>query len=297
MFEKLKILFKSKKDTRQYDLDTVEGILSIDIPKYETNNGIAFPDKNIEYILQKKATEYKRSGRMDLAIACLKKSNEIMPYSNFAWGAKDYLRLIEYLKIDGKFDEAKKEEKKLRETLPHLFDGKDKAKREENLRRFAQWESMGIDLVRTTTHHPTCAECAILQGRIFSLSGKDQRFPALPAHIKASGVIHDGCKHTFCAYSERFVSEQELNELIIFSNRPFADERSEEEKQRYDEMMKRSVQYQQDKRNYDLIREQLPELAPKSFNAFRRMKNTNSTGYKKIIDAIDKAGISFDEKN
>lgn len=72
MFEKLKILFKSKKDTRQYDLDTVEGILSIDIPKYETNNGIAFPDKNIEYILQKKATEYKRSGRMDLAIACLK---------------------------------------------------------------------------------------------------------------------------------------------------------------------------------------------------------------------------------
>lgn len=56
-----------------------------------------------------------------------------MPYSNFAWGAKDYLRLIEYLKIDGKFDEAKKEEKKLRETLPHLFDGKDKAKREGKL--------------------------------------------------------------------------------------------------------------------------------------------------------------------
>jgi hypothetical protein len=102
----LKKIFTSKP---QYDLDSIQGIMSIQIPKYKPLQGMGNPSNNIEYILQKKATEHKRNGRMDLAIACLRKSNEIFPHSNFSWPEKDYMRLVEYLKQDRQFDEARRE--------------------------------------------------------------------------------------------------------------------------------------------------------------------------------------------
>lgn len=100
----LKKLFSNSK----YDLETLEGIRAIKIPKYSQINGLQSPTKNIEYILQRKATEHKKNGRMDLAIECLRKSNEIMPYSNFEWQASDYLRLVSFLKKDRQIDEAKR---------------------------------------------------------------------------------------------------------------------------------------------------------------------------------------------
>ena len=86
---------KQKGNSEQYDLDTIDGIASILIPKYSQIKGMASPINNIEYILQRKATEHKRNGQMDLAIACLRKANEIFPYSNFMWPESDYLRLVE----------------------------------------------------------------------------------------------------------------------------------------------------------------------------------------------------------
>ncbi|MFQ7226365.1 hypothetical protein [Enterocloster bolteae] len=60
-----------KKDS--FNMDTLEGIEKIKISKYPPIKGLESPIKNIEYILQRKATEHKKNGRMDLAIACLKK--------------------------------------------------------------------------------------------------------------------------------------------------------------------------------------------------------------------------------
>lgn len=65
---KLFRLFQSKKP--QYKFDTLEDIESIEIPKYKPNKNIESPVNNIEYILQRKATEHWRKGNQDLAIAC-----------------------------------------------------------------------------------------------------------------------------------------------------------------------------------------------------------------------------------
>ena len=93
MFEFFKKIFKLDIDTK-YDIDSIEGIQNIPIPKYKPLQGMGSPVNNIEYILQRKATEHKKNGRMDLSIACLRKANEIFPHSNFAWSEKDYMRLV-----------------------------------------------------------------------------------------------------------------------------------------------------------------------------------------------------------
>ena len=94
----LKSFIKNIFLREKYDFQTLEGINSIKIPNYKPLQGMSSPVNNVEYILQRKATEHKKNGKMDLAIACLKKANEIFPYSNFAWSEKDYMRLVEYLK-------------------------------------------------------------------------------------------------------------------------------------------------------------------------------------------------------
>lgn len=98
-----------------YDLDTLEGIQVIAIPPGKQFS--APLTKSIEYILQRKATEHKRNGRMDLAIACLRKSNELLPHSNFTWPASDYLRLVKYLMLDGQLGEAIKVMESLKPTF------------------------------------------------------------------------------------------------------------------------------------------------------------------------------------
>ena len=123
----LKAFIKNIFLREKYDFQTLEGINSIKIPNYKPLQGMSSPVNNVEYILQRKATEHKKNGKMDLAIACLKKANEIFPYSNFAWSEKDYMRLVEYLKQDRQFDEARKEEQKIKEMFQKtrvVYEGK-----------------------------------------------------------------------------------------------------------------------------------------------------------------------------
>lgn len=74
------------------------------------------PTLSPEYHLQRKATIYKQQGNLDLAIECLKKSNELMPYARFIYQEKDYLRLVKYLQLAGKIEEAKIEENKIKNS-------------------------------------------------------------------------------------------------------------------------------------------------------------------------------------
>lgn len=274
------------------DLDTIEGISAIQIPQYSQLNGIETPTDNIEYILQRKATEHKRNGRMDLAIACLKKSNEIMPYSNFSWSAKDYLRLVEYLKIAGKFDEARKEEENLRKTLPTVFDASECSNKMFN-NILSQCMEFKTDLVECSEHRCTCEYCAKHQGRVYSISGQDKRFPKLPEQVLKIGAFHNGCTHIFYPFYFGLSEMSNGRDAIEYSNRPFIDDRSEEEKELREKKQQENLQFEQDKSDYDLIREKMPELAPKSFGGYRRMKSTKSANYMKLVEKAKEFGINI----
>lgn len=108
---------KIKEFTDKYDLSTREGIKSIPISEAKK-----YPDVNSvsvvympEQILNRKATEYKKEKNYNLAIECLKKANELMPYSPFAYQRNDFERLVDMMVLAGNFEEAKDEHSRLDE--------------------------------------------------------------------------------------------------------------------------------------------------------------------------------------
>ena len=173
------------------DFNTVEGIEKIKIPKYSSLKGVESPVDNIEYILQRKATEHKKNGRMDLAIACLKKSNEIMSNSNFKYSANDYIRYIKYLRYDGQNELADIEEKKLYRTHPELFDKRidNKQRILENIQKRHKYNT---DLLYITTNSH-CPICKKYNRKIYSISGKSKKYPLLPKQFTQDGGFDKDC--------------------------------------------------------------------------------------------------------
>lgn len=295
MFKELikKILSKEK-----YDFETIEGINDIKIPNYKPLQGMSSPVNNVEYILQRKATEHKKNGRIDLAIACLRKANEIFPHSNFAWSEKDYMRLVEYLKLDRQFDEARKEERKIKEMFQKtrfVFEGKNIETNFVGLSEKNIIEVFG-GLVESFDLECCCEECAKYAKRIFSVDGKDKRFPLLPDCIKYYNDNHKYCQTPLNAFMFG-VDEPRWNysgNIVDWSNREYKDERSKEQKESFETMIKEKEEIAKDKEFYDLIFEKFPDIAPKSFGGYRRMKAANSENYKKLLKKAEELlGYNF----
>lgn len=229
-----------------YDFNSIEGIRAIPILKPDKNNLDLPYDERIEYILQGKATEYRKSGNMDLAIECLKKANEIMPNTYFCYSKKEYLRLVDYLKMSGRNDEADMEIEKI-----HTMFGNDYLRKADRIRIFQDIlntaRSLGTDLLEMNYQAECCPECAKYQGRVFSISGKDTRFPKLPEQFFKTGTLHDGCKHSLHVFNyspnvqlcHAIIDDSEKGyhldyvDAIKYSNRPFVDDRSKYEKEYY----------------------------------------------------------------
>ena len=288
MFELIKKILNKQPEN---DLDTIEGIMSIPIPKYAPLQGMGNPSNNIEYILQKKATEHKRNGRMDLAIACLRKANEIFPHSNFSWPEKDYMRLVEYLKQDRQFEEAKKEELKIKELFNQLKEERKNLNEKINKQIYGN-----TDIVSTNETSFVCEECAKYTKRYFSISGKNKNYPKLPEYL-----LKDLPEHKYCAITVTPVMENVSvpvwaykGDFIKYCNRPFVDERTKEQKAFFEKEVKEKKEAALDKEFYDILFEKCPDIAPKSFSGYRRMKSANSDNYKKIITEAEKRlGYNF----
>lgn len=140
-----------------------------------------------------------------------------------------------------------------------------------------------------------CSECAKYRNRVYCLSGKDKRIPLLPKYIQEY-VSHCGLTIypfelgiNYVTLSENMVLK-DINEIIEYSNRPFDDDRTDEEKERYTELIKKrkedyihELNIQQSKNEYQQIVQKLPEIAPKSQNSYSRMKKTNSKNFQEIL--------------
>lgn len=98
-----------------------------------------------------------------------------------------------------------------------------------------QLRGMGRDLVQMTAHHAACPICSPYEGRVYSLSGEDKRFPPLsvvPGFGQGYMAIHPNCRHRVSPYVEELADDPQAD--MQRSNRPFEDRRSESEKRRYD---------------------------------------------------------------
>ncbi len=153
----------------------------------------------------------------------------------------------------------------------------------ENLSMIQQALREGIDLVECGIVSPTCDSCAVYQGRVYSISGNDSRYPALYKTAFKSGysIIHPNCRHPWSTYHVELYSEEERRQALERSNRtwkPDGDgrvfqqtERARAEYSKGQQLMRQwnaeIVEYERMKLHYKELGQEPPY---KSLGAFRR---------------------------
>ena len=81
-----------------------------------------------------------------------------------------------------------------------------------------------------------CPLCSLYNGRIFSISGKDSRFPPI---VSLPNEVHDGkCDVCNCSYSigtwYEGTSTPDVKTAIQQSNAPLVDKRTPEQKEKFE---------------------------------------------------------------
>lgn len=153
-----------------------------------------------------------------------------------------------------------------------------------NLARENQLTANGYDLVEMTTHYPTCERCAKYQGRVYSITGNDKRFPALMETAFKSGYhnIHPNCRHSVHPWIEDLQDSEDVKQALEQSKQPFDDGRQEVEVELYNSQQAQNRQMRQDRYQYERYKARLGEDAPKSFHAFRQAKKTGGEKWEKL---------------
>lgn len=138
-----------------------------------------------------------------------------------------------------------------------------------NTAREIQLTENGYDLMEMTSHFPTCEVCAALQGRVYSISGNDKRFPPL-SMVYRDGYhnVHPNCRHVMVPFIEKF---NDVEEAIKRSNAPYKP--NPENVRVYDEQQAKNRRERETLYQYERYKMRLGDDAPKSLSAFKRIKN------------------------
>lgn len=145
-----------------------------------------------------------------------------------------------------------------------------------------QITDLGYDLVKISKHNTSCRICAPLQGRVYSISGNDKRYPPLSIAFRGPYAnIHANCAHTIEPYIEELADDPVGDRE--FSNKSFdTDTRSQKEVDLYNEMRKRKQQLRANRRQWERYSLSLPESTPKSFQGFMNMKRSDSEQWQQL---------------
>lgn len=171
----------------------------------------------------------------------------------------------------------------------------------DNLAMLQQALKEGIDLVKCGTVSPTCDICSVYQGRVYSISGKDSRFPALYKTAFQSGysIIHPNCRHSWSPYREEMYTKEQQEEFLKQSNRSFKPDTDSRDFQQAERLRKEYaqgqakmrqwnaelVEYERMKAHYKSIGEEPPY---KTLGGFRRAKRAGSESYKEARKTFEK---------
>lgn len=185
-----------------------------------------------------------------------------------------------------------------------------------------QARSLQTDLIIMDAHGAACPECAKYQGRVFSISGESNLFPKAPEEFFELGSIHAGCSHNFWPYIHGvndpdlkytlsvhpLINKQYGKNIVIFSNRPFVDDRTDSAKKQYQqhkesldrqvaEAQRQKEQWEQyeirrkeDIADYEWLSANYPDKCPKSFTGYRRMKTQNTKNFQLLREMAAELG-------
>ena len=149
----------------------------------------------------------------------------------------------------------------------------------------------GIDLVYVNAVGITCEYCAKYQGRVYSISGNDPRFPKL----EQRPPYHSHCVHSLTPWIEELTSPDEVQRMIEQSNRPFVDNRTEANIRRYNELQREKSRKNATRKQWIRYKAVLPDDTP-DLRTFASMKARNTQSYRELqevyrkVNAMIKAG-------
>lgn len=210
-------------------------------------------------------------------------------------------RKTSLLSLQERYEKYEKEYiRKYLENNDNRFDGFAQSIRDAV---FKDAKRHNFDLVRFDDYGSgCCAECAKLTGRVYSISGKSKKFPHLPDHAKKYGNFHSGCRCMMSPYFDYGTINYKGKDVDAAraSNRPFTDDRTPGEKDLYEQYRNRLVENAKieaarewAREEYQTLLKALPNDAPKSFSAYVRMKNGNTTGFQKLRTKAVEIGIEI----
>ncbi len=292
---------------KHYDFNSIEGIEKIpssgNLPKM---NGAGVTGE-VFYYMKKKAHQHEADGNITLAIACMRKSIELtrLRYGDLS-GKDESYSLVGMLARNGFIKEAISEKAKIEKFYKESY-------RQANIvsvhRAVKSAHQIGTDLLIMSAIGHASPEIAAYQGRVYSISGKNKRFPKLPDQLLTTGTVEkDNPSQLFPLQLYPFVynsSNPNLEytlsvhplkkrrygkNIVSFSRRPFVDDRTEEYKketaeilkakyaekvrmeQNYNSIIEREAEHGVNLRNYKWIQTHIPEKCPKSYSGYMRMK-------------------------
>lgn len=308
-------------DGSSYDLENGNDLSKIPVPRFKDNDlmegyGIT---GSLEYVLKMKAAKLRDKGKIKESDILYKRLYLFMGAADNGYREKDFLAYPCVLLKEFRFEEAEKEKQIIQNYLKNLkvFNGTFSFYNIENQlmdKLLADCKKYDTDYIAMSAHCACCEECNKLQGRVYSISGKSKIFPKLPDVIKETGGVHAGCSHSFSVYffhgdGEDTVHDKMGNSVnaVKASRRPFVDDRTEEEKQNYLDCLRRKrkeenwweneVSRQKERQlrmaEYNLIVKEFPDIAPKSFNGYSRMKNGKTKNFMKLYNLAKEKGIEI----
>ena len=151
---------------------------------------------------------------------------------------------------------------------------------------------MGTDYVKMTTVGQCCALCGAYQGKVYCISGKDKRFPALFKTVLKRGYAlpHPNCRHEFVAWFIDMEDPADVDKAIRDSkirydkNGNLVDVRWQKDIESYAQWQAGNRQLNNELLEYNRMRKELGKDAPyKTLGAFRRARRAEelSPAFKK----------------
>jgi hypothetical protein len=137
----------------------------------------------------------------------------------------------------------------------------------------------------------TCDHCAKYQGRVYSITGGDPRFPKLDQRPP----YHGHCVHSASAWVEEYHDDLEVKKAMKDSNKPFTDSRSEANVKKYEELQKEKSKKNDARKQWIRYKARMPDLPDLKTFASHKARNTKTfqewmEDYRKIGGEIKKRG-------
>jgi hypothetical protein len=134
----------------------------------------------------------------------------------------------------------------------------------------------GYDLVFVNFVGITCQYCAKYQGRVYSISGNDKRFPKLDVRPP----YHSHCVHSFTPWIEDYTSAEDVEQMVVASGRPFVDNRTERNIKRYKEIQTLKSRKNETRKQWIRYKSVLPD-AP-DLKTFASLKSRDTKTYRDL---------------